>query len=117
MTYFIRLAVLTLALFGLIGQSTAMAMVSAGMTKTAATMSGMDCADMAMDGPSGKAPCKKMTLRCMAAMGCAALAMIEPSSRAAARLTLDRVSHALPATSRLIGRSFGPEPDPPTILI
>lgn len=80
-------------------------------------MADMDCMDMANAPAPGKPPCKKVTLQCMAAMGCSPLAFTEPTAPAADMLPAVHDKAAPLLAARLHGRSFGPEPDPPTILI
>jgi hypothetical protein len=89
----LRLLLVTLALTGFVGQTTARAMP---MTMAAETMPGvmrvMDCADMpgmAMaahqdvtdkSAPAKPVPCKGMTPDCIGKMGCASLALTPPIS-------------------------------------
>ena len=114
---------LLMALFGLVGQSTAMAMFPARVIATSAqdrsqlSMADMDCDDMANASGPGTLPCKKGALQCMAAMGGAPVALVEPIRTSAAPLVIDHVKSALPLAARLWGRSYGPEPDPPSFLI
>lgn len=118
-----HLGLLLMALVGVIGQSTAMAMmpasgaaVSAHQTMQA-SMAGMECMDMATTSASEKSPCKKVTLQCMAAMGCAPFALAAPSALPAYALVADRDVSTPSLAARLLGRSYGPEPDPPSFLI
>ena len=119
MTRLIRICLLLATLGGLIGQSTAMAMAPAptspGSLQTA--MAGMDCKTMADVPAPEKAPCKNMTLQCMAAMGCVSLALVEPDSPAFDQPSAGHLKATLPVAARLWGRSYGPEPDPPSFLI
>ena len=119
MTRIIHICLLLAALSGLLGQSTAMAMVptpiSTGSLQT--SMASMDCMDMVDLPEPGKSPCKKMTLQCMAAMGGAPAAMVEPEAPSIPLLVVDRTKSALPLAARLWGRTYGPEPDPPSFLI
>ena len=119
MTRMIHICLLLAALGGLLGQSTAMAMVPSPIVTGSfqASMASMDCMDMVDPSTSGKLPCKKMTLQCMAAMGCASTAMIEAEQASLALLPVDRARSALPLAARLSGRTYGPEPDPPSFLI
>ena len=119
MTRMIQICLLLAALGGVLGQSTAMAMVPAPMITRSlhASMASMDCMDMADQPAPGKSPCKKMTLQCMAAMGCAPTAMVEPGQPSIALLSVDRTTAAPPLAARLWGRTYGPEPDPPSFLI
>ena len=118
-TRLVHICLLLAALSGLIGQSTAMAMVPTPMTvgSVQAGMAGMDWTDMANSSVPGKMPCKKMTLQCMAAMGCAPAALVQPDVRGLSSPLIDRVTSALPPAARLWGRSYGPDPDPPSFLI
>ena len=64
MTRALHIGLLLMALLGLLGQSTAMAMVPAPVTigSLQVSMSGMDCMDRAKAPVPGKAPCKTMTI-------------------------------------------------------
>lgn len=112
-----------MALLGVLGQSTAMAMVPASAAAVSShqsmqvSMTGMDCMDMANTTAPGKSPCKKVTLQCMAAMGCASFALVAPSALSSVALVADRDVSTLPLAARLRGRTYGPEPDPPSFLI
>ena len=119
MTRLFHICLLLAALGGLIGQSTAMAMVPApiGTGSLQASMAGMDCMDMANSPAPGKTPCKTMTLQCMAAMGCVSLALVEPDSPAFDQPSAGHLKATLPEAARLSGRTYGPEPDPPSFLI
>ena len=110
-----NIGLLVIALLGLMGHSTATAAAPMAAGSLHASNSAMDCIDVA-PAPE-KSPCKKMTLHCMAAMGCAWFAVIEPLERIAPRVAADRVESASVLATRLAGRSFGPEPDPPSLLI
>lgn len=76
-----------------------------------------ECAEMmGIDKSQDSTPCKGMTLDCIAKMGCAVPPAVVPP--AALLATTD--DHAgtvdqLPIT-RLLGRNYGPEPDPPLFL-
>jgi hypothetical protein len=50
----------------------------------------------------------------MAAMGCAPLALVELVDRSIPFVSIERLKSALPLVARLRGRSYGPEPDPPS---
>ena len=120
MTRLIQICLLLAALGGLLGQSTATAMVPAPIVTGSlhASMASMECMDMVDPSSPGKSPCRKMTLQCMAAMGCAPTAMIEPGEPRLPLLSVDRSRSALPLlAARLSGRTYGPEPDPPSFLI
>jgi len=118
-TRFLRLLLLTFAMVGLAGQSTAMAMapLMASPAAKQATMAGMDCKDMATTPYSDGAPCKKLTWQCIAAMGCLTASALEPAMLAMDVHPLVRAAPASRDVTRLIGRSYGPEPDPPSFLI
>jgi len=118
-TRFLGICLLLAALGGLAGQSSAMAMAPAPVAvgSMQAAMAGMDCMDMGNSLAPGKMPCKKMTLQCMAAMGCAPAALVQPDAANTSSPLVDRVKSALSLAARLWGRSYGPEPDPPSFLI
>lgn len=119
MTRFLHLLLLTFAMVGLAGQSTAMAMapVMASQAAEQAVMTGMDCKDMAPTPSSGSAPCKKLTWQCIAAMGCLTASALEPSMPVMGVHLRVRTAPASRDVTRLVGRSYGPEPDPPSFLI
>src|SRR5947207_508405 len=104
---------------GLAGQSTAMAMapVMANPVAKQAAMAGMDCKDMATSPSSDGAPCKKLTWQCIATMGCLTASALQPSILAMDGHPLVRAVPATRDVTRLVGRSYGPEPDPPSFLI
>lgn len=107
------------ALLGLLAQETAFASAPAlpsAETAFAAAMSD-ECAEMMGIKKSQKsAPCKGLTLDCIAKMGCALpLATATPAAMPAAGDHLTAPTDQLPIT-RLRGRTFGPEPDPPLFL-
>lgn len=80
-------------------------------------MSGMHCRDMLpVQMPDGS-PCKKMTWQCIAAMGCATSAALQPATIVAGERLVSRGVHGLSIVAPLAGRSYGPEPDPPSFLI
>lgn len=108
-----------MAVFGLFGQTTAMAMSPVqGDTMSMAEMASMECCDGMTSGQMhGSVPCKKMTLQCIAAMGCPAAAIAPPLGVALSSRQLDPLVPSWPLTARLDGRSYGPEPDPPSFLI
>ena len=119
MTRLFQICLLLAALSGLIGQSTAMAMAPAPISTGSlqASMAGMDCMDMANSPTQRKMPCKKMSLQCVAAMGCAPAALVQPDAANTSSPVVDGVKSALSLAARLWGRSYGPEPDPPSFLI
>lgn len=107
------------ALLGLLAQETAFASAPAlpsAETAFAAAMSD-ECAEMMGIKKSQKsAPCKGLTLDCIAKMGCALpLATATPAAMLAASDHLTAPTDQLPIT-RLRGRNYGPEPDPPLFL-
>jgi hypothetical protein len=117
----LHLGLLFIALLGVMGQSTAMAMVPASESSTSTksvqvSMAGMDCGDMANPSVPGELPCKKVTLHCMAAMGCAPSAFVIPSALQTEAIVADRMVSTSSLAARLWGRSYGPEPDPPSLL-
>ena len=118
-----HIGLLLMALFGVLGQSTAMAMMPASGAVMSSqqsfqlSMTGMDCMDMAHKTAPGTTPCKKVTLQCMATMGCASFALVAPSSLSTVALVADPDVSTLPLAARLLGRTYGPEPDPPSFLI
>ena len=118
----LHISLLLVALLGVMGQSTAMAMMPTSGAPTSnrsvqASMAGMDCMDTANPSATGKSPCKKVTLHCMAAMGCAPLALVVPSALPRTAIVTVRNITTSSLAARLWGRSFGPEPDPPSYLI
>lgn len=119
MTRFLRLLLLTFAMVGLAGQSTAIAMapVMASPAAKQPAMTGMDCKDMATTPSSDGAPCKKLTWQCIAAMGCLTASALEPAMPAMDMRPLARTTPASRDVTHLVGRSYGPEPDPPSFLI
>ncbi|MDB5582289.1 MAG: hypothetical protein JWR80_7465 [Bradyrhizobium sp.] len=119
MTRFLRLLLLTFAMAGLAGQSTAMAMAPVMVSNAAkqAAMANMDCKDMATMPASDGAPCKKLTWQCIATMGCLTASALQPAMLAMDAHPLVRAVPASRDVTRLVGRSYGPEPDPPSLLI
>jgi hypothetical protein len=120
------------ALTGLFGAQTAYALGSsrtmpAMAEKSAATanhaMAGMDWAGMEMSAmPKAPAhdpaqPCKGITLACIAAMGCLVPLVTPPDPPMLARHIASSSRLFAPAVAPLIGRSVGPEPEPPSPLI
>ncbi|MDQ2764120.1 MAG: hypothetical protein M3Y22_11760 [Pseudomonadota bacterium] len=118
-TRFLRPLLLLMAVVGLFGQSTAMAMSPVQSDgKSMAAMDTMECCDgMPSGNMHGKTPCKKITLQCIAAMGCPAAAITEPVAITPSTRQLDHLAPSWPLTARLDGRTYGPEPDPPSRLI
>ena len=121
MTRLLHIGLLLMALIGLIGQSTAMAMAppaAASHDRTAMTaMAGMDYAGMSSPQAPDQPPCKKVTLQCMAAMGCSPLAFTQPLSQRSHTVRHNVIISAPGKVASLTGRDFGPEPDPPSLLI
>ena len=121
MTRLLHIGLLLVALIGLIGQSTAMAMAPSTSVqlnqKPMTAMPGMDCADMLTPHAPGQPPCKKVTLQCVAAMGCSPLAFTRPISQPSQAVRHDMFSSVSDDVARLTGRNYGPEPDPPSLLI
>lgn len=108
-----------MAFLGLMGQSGAMAMVPTPMAggSMQVSMAGMNCTDIANANDPAKSPCKKMTMHCMVAMGCAPLALVEPVGSIAFQVEIGDIKRVLPLAARLRDRSYGPELDPPSLLI
>ena len=107
------------ALLGLFGAQLAAAhSVPTAMTTPQAMAMDADCmAMMAKQQPAPeKKPCKGLTLQCIAAMGCVVpLVAADPGdSVAAARIY--GAPGFWPKTSVLAGKTFAPDPDPPTSL-
>ncbi|AJR26801.1 MULTISPECIES: hypothetical protein [Sphingomonadales] len=105
-----------LGLFG--GQMAAARSVPMAMSAPKAMAMDSDCmAMMAKQQPAPeKKPCKGLTLDCIAAMGC-----VVPLAAAdlAGDIATPRIHGALgfwPTNAVLAGKSFGPDPDPPTNL-
>lgn len=122
MTRLLHIGLLLIALLGVMGQSTAMAMIPSGGAALSAksmrlSMAGMGCREMANPSAPGKTPCKKVTPHCMSAVGCAPLALVTPSPLSTDSIVTDRMASTSPLVARLWGRSYGPEPDPPSLLI
>ena len=121
MTRLLHIGLLLMALIGLIGQSTAMAMAppaAASHDRTAMTaMAGMDYAGMSSPQAPGQPPCKKVTLQCIAVMGCSPLAFTDPFTRSIVMVQTDKPMTALGPMAHFSGRDYGPEPEPPSFLI
>lgn len=115
----LHIGLLLMALLGLTGQSGAIAMVPTPIDSSSiqASMTGTDCMDTANVPVPGKSPCEKMTMQCMVAMGCAPLVLVEPVEVNDFLVAIGPIKFVLPLATRLWGRSFGPEPDPPSFLI
>lgn len=109
-------------LLGLIGQGGAFAHVmpveKAAQTTAAAPMS-PDCAKMmglTKQTPQPAKPCEGMTPDCMAKMGCAVPLALLPPLASDAALEFRAMPPSLVPESPLVGRNFGPEPEPPAHL-
>lgn len=128
----LALMLLVGALTGLFGAQMAYAFsphgpMSAIAAKPAETadhaMTGMDCAEMdmaAMPKPPAHdpvQPCKGMTFACIAAMGCVVPLVTPPDTPILARHIASSSRLFAPAVAPLVGRSVGPEPEPPSPLI
>lgn len=116
----LSLMLLVGALFGLLGQEVAFASVSAISTTDAAVTSsamGDECAEMMAAEKSQKdEPCKGLTLDCIAKMGCAIpLSVVTPDALPAPAEYRPARAENNPV-ARLVGRTFGPEPEPPLYL-
>lgn len=114
----LSLLLLAGALLGLMGQEAAFAHVVPVQTVTVTAMS-PDCAQMmgiTKQVPQPAMPCEGMTPDCVAKMGCAVpLALVPPVASDAAREFRAMLPSVAPATP-LVGRNFGPEPEPPSRL-
>lgn len=108
-----------MALLGLIGQSTAIAMAPLAPDRGAMTMpmTGGDCVEMTGAPSSKTLPCTKMTFQCMLAMGCTSLSLIAPEVLGGRLIAATRNKTMPSLAAPLRGRSYGPEPDPPSFLI
>ena len=114
-----RLFLFAVAALSMSGQSAAMAMAPMSVTSVpmASMATDMNCSKMSVPGSPKKVPCKGMTLQCIAQMGCTAPAALEPTAFNAVEHLQDRPSHHVTEAARMLGRSYGPLPDPPSILI
>lgn len=119
MTRLLRSFLLMMAVLGLFGQSTAMAMSPVkGDGMSMAAMAKMDCGDSMMSGQMhGSVPCKKMTLQCIALMGCTVAPLLQPVDVTLSARYFDALAPASPLMVPLEGRTYGPDPDPPSLLI
>lgn len=106
------------ALLGLLAQEAAFASAMP-MPDRAITASAMsdECAEMmGIDKSQDKGPCQGLTLDCIAKMGCAiSLAVVTPAAPLAVAGHRRELVDPL-AVQRLVGRSVGPEPEPPLVL-
>ena len=107
------------AVLGLLAQEAAFAAAPAlpsAETASAAAMSD-ECAEMmGIEKSQKSAPCQGLTLDCIAKMGCAIpLAVVTPAAPLAVASHRRELVDPL-AVQRLVGRSVGPEPEPPLVL-
>ena len=106
------------ALMGLLAQEAAFASVpSMPASEASASQMSPECAEMmGVDTSQPDQPCKGMTLDCIAKMGCAIpLAVVTPAAPLAVASHRRELVDPL-AVQRLVGRSVGPEPEPPLAL-
>jgi hypothetical protein len=99
------------ALFGLFGAQMAAA-------RSVPTAMAADCmAMMAKQKPAPeKQPCKGLTLNCIAAMGCVIPLVTADLSTDIATARVYGAPGFWPTDTVLTGKSFAPDPDPPTTL-
>lgn len=119
MKHWLSLMLLLGALLGLLAQEAAFASAPAlPDLEMAASPGGMadDCAEtMGVEKSGSDTPCKGLTLDCIAKMGCALpLATPTPAAPPVAALFPGAIVNEQRAV-RLVGRNYGPEPDPPLI--
>ncbi|MBA4757989.1 hypothetical protein [Sphingosinicella sp.] len=120
MKHWLTLMLLAGALLGLFGQEAAFAMarpVVEAQQPVASPAMSPECAEMmGVDTAQPDQPCKGMTLDCIAKMGCAVpLAVVTPGAPLVVAGHRRELVDPL-AVQRLVGRSFGPEPEPPLAL-
>jgi len=126
----LTLVLLAGALAGLFGAQMASAF-GPGFAKTAVIekpmaitgdhVAAMDCAEMMRAGKPqplerGPQPCKGMTLDCIAQMGCTLPALLASGPLPGALTPVSSPSFLAMPAAPLAGRSYGPEPEPPTVL-
>lgn len=107
------------ALLGLFGAQLAAARsVPTAMTAPKAMAMDADCmAMMAEQQPAPeKKPCKGLTLDCIAAMGCVVPLMTADLNGGLTKSRIHGAPGFWPQTSVLAGKTFAPDPDPPTTL-
>ena len=116
------LLILAGALLGLFGQEAAFAQPTpVNLTEYAAAAGQItpECAKMmelAKQGQQPSNPCPEMTPDCVAKMGCSvALTLLIPLTVDASADVHPTVPPQMPVAA-LIGRDFGPEPEPPALL-
>jgi hypothetical protein len=114
-----RLCLVAIAALTLSGQSVAMAIAPLSVTSPpmASMTTGKNCSKMPFPGSREKAACKGMTPQCIAQMGCTAPAALEPTVFILTERLQDRPTHEWPQAARILGRFYGPLPDPPRIRI
>lgn len=110
------------ALLGLMGQEAAFAHVmpvDQAEQVTAAAQMSPECAEMmglAKQKPQSGKPCEGMTPDCIAKMGCSVPVALLPPLASDSALQFRAMIPGFAPASPLIGRSFGPEPEPPARL-
>lgn len=115
------------AMIGLFGQQAAYAL-GPGFVKpittaqqSSSSMKGMSCDQMMMEAGQpaqhhdGK-PCKDMSLACIAAMGCTIPIVLGGAPESILGKPLLAPATFWSTTPRFVGRSYGPEPEPPARL-
>jgi hypothetical protein len=114
----LRLVLVIAALFGLFGQTVAVAAspTAVATQATAPASMPMDCLEMMQGGDDHSVPCDRMTLACVAGMGCSILFTVDGVRPVMAGAMIVIASSAWPLTSALEGRSVQPEPHPPSAL-
>ncbi|BBE33052.1 hypothetical protein [Sphingosinicella microcystinivorans] len=120
MKHWLTLMLLAGALLGLFGQEAAFATarpIAQEVQPAASPAMSPECAEMmGVDTSQSDQPCKGMTLDCIAKMGCAIpLAVVTPAAPLAVASHRCELVDPL-AVQRLVGRNFGPEPEPPLTL-
>lgn len=116
---FAALLLLVGALFGLFGaQMAAARSVPTAMSEQKAMAMDADCmAMMAKQQPAPeKKPCKGLTLDCIAAMGCVVPLVAADLATGIATPRIYGSPGFWPTNTVLTGKSFAPDPDPPTNL-
>jgi hypothetical protein len=108
------------ALIGLLGQGTAYARgpQAPQPAATVAAIEGLsaECMEMMRKQPPAEQPCEE-TFDCIMAMGCTIPLLAAPELLVVDRMSFGGTQHFVSAVTPLSGRSFGPEPEPPTRLI
>lgn len=118
----LSILLLLAAMLGLLGRGAAFAQVipvaKAEHIAAAAQMS-PECAEMmglAAQKPTPGKPCDGMTPDCVAKMGCAVAVALVPPLASTESQTFRAAVPRLAATTPLVGRDIGPEPEPPASL-